>query len=85
VRKVAKLKNNDVRYTVILIGDGMVLRVYPFKNHQTAERLAQEEAANPNRISDAQHVVLWDMATQVELFSTYGSYYPPGPKEWRPD
>lgn len=68
---MAKRKNEDVRYTMILIEDGIVIRAYPFKNRETAQRLAVEEAKNPGRIHGVQHVVLWDMDTQEELFSTY--------------
>jgi hypothetical protein len=68
---MAHLKDGDVRYTVILLDNGRVLRAFPFKNLETARRLAEEEGRNPHRIGNAQHVVLWDMDTQNELFSTY--------------
>lgn len=68
---MARLKEGDIRYTVILLDNGKILRAYPFKSLETARRLAEGEAANPHRIGGAQHVVLWDMDTQNELFSTY--------------
>ena len=72
--------NSEARYAMILMDHGRIVRAYLFKNEEKALRLAMQEAGDPNRIADAQHVVLWDTDTQTELFATYN----PGPRDWSP-